>query len=251
MTEVSGQGATSERVLIRTLRDRVGLLHILVLPLSLGMGRLLCGTDLGWSDSLVLARPVHSSAAEYVSHWYTHLNGRLSQAVVASLAQPLSSFSPTPESFPFWLFTGLSLSCILLTALLIGSSVSRASGAATPGLVVAIVILAVWGVNGALFENITYRHFAIFIDYPLPTYLTAFWFRRTLDLAFDNPSRLRFLLHATAYLIGCRSTRPSESRSTMRSFDPPCCSRNGSCHGWGSESCLSKLASSSPHGSNE
>jgi hypothetical protein len=110
---------TPEGARLRTLRKWIVLAHALGLPLALGVGWGLCGRDLGWSDSLVIARsPVLSwaqpSVLEYIRGWYTHLNGRLSQAVVASLVRLPFSGASRPEDFPYWVFAGLSY-CMLLT----------------------------------------------------------------------------------------------------------------------------------------
>jgi hypothetical protein len=201
-----GEEELAEGTLVPVLRRTVFLSHLACLPLSLILGLALCGTDLGWSDSLVIARsPVlaapEPSPVEYVVGWYTHLNGRLSQAVVASLARLPFSRSPTPESFPFWVFAGLSFSCALLAVVLVGVSVARVRRAFLPGAVVAGFLLASWATNPVSFENVTYHHLAIFLAYLLPCYLTALWFWHALGLASGAPSSKGILLHAVGYLF--------------------------------------------------
>jgi hypothetical protein len=202
----SGREEPAESTLLPVLRRTVVLAHLVCLPLSLALGFALCGTDLGWSDSLVIARsPVltapQPSPVEYVVGWYTHLNGRVSQAVVASLVRLPFSRSPTPESFPFWVFAGLSLGCALLAVVLVGTSVARVQRAFLPGVVVAGLLLASWATNPVSFENVTYHHLAIFLAYMLPCYLTALWFWHALDLASGLPSTRGILLHAIGYLF--------------------------------------------------
>jgi hypothetical protein len=154
------------------LRTWILFAHLVGLPLALGAGLGLCGRDLGWSDSLVIARsPVLSwprpSVLEYVSSWYTHLNGRLSQAVVASLVRLPFSGASTPEEFPFWAFAGLSFLCVALTIILVGSSVARVARSARAGGLVAFLLAALWATNPVSFENITFHHLAIFLAYLL------------------------------------------------------------------------------------
>jgi hypothetical protein len=175
--------------------------HLVCLPLCLLLGFVVCGEDLGWSDSLWLTQPGASPVA-YVARWYRGLNGRLAQAIVASLAAlPLSS-SPTPESLPFWIFAGLSFFCTAMAPVLIGASLARAAGSRLTGVAAALLLLAVWSTNPVVFEWATYHHFAIFIDYLLPTYLAALWFSHALALASrDRPSRPALALHGLGYVF--------------------------------------------------
>lgn len=194
------QDAGLDEALAAWLRRWLRAAHLLALPLCLGLGLWLCGTDLGWSDSLWLTQPGPSLLA-YVTTWYTGLNGRLAQAIVAGLARLPFSFSASPESFPFWVFSGLSFYCALMTPVLVGTSVAQAVRSRPRGAVVALLLLAVWSTNPVLFENVTYHHFAIFIDYLLPTFLAALWFRHAHELARGRLSRRGLALHALGYLF--------------------------------------------------
>jgi hypothetical protein len=190
----------------RALRRVVLAAHVAGLPLSLALGFALCGRDLGWSDSLVIARsPLlalpHPSFLEYVAGWYTHLNGRLSQAVVASLVRLPFAGAARPEDFPFWLFAGLSFFCAFTTVALVGCMVARCGHGRAAGGLTASWLLAVWATNPVSFENVTYHHLAIFLAYLLPGYLTALWLWHTLDLAFRRPSRLGLALHLAGYFV--------------------------------------------------
>ena len=60
--------------------------HLLALAVCLAAGFVLCGADLGWSDSLALTQPWRSPVS-YVATWYNGLNGRLAQAITAALAR--------------------------------------------------------------------------------------------------------------------------------------------------------------------
>jgi hypothetical protein len=132
--------------LVRLLSRAVLVAHLVFLPLALALGFGLCRHDLGWSDSLVIARsPVlsvpHPSLPEYVRYWYTHLNGRASQGVVASLARWPFSGAASPEAFPFWIYAGLAFGCALLSAVLAGACVARVRRALLPGAVVTGTVL--------------------------------------------------------------------------------------------------------------
>ena len=183
-----------------SLRRGEVAVHLAALPLCLALGLALCGDDLGWSDSLWLTQP-WPSPVSYVVHWYRGLNGRLAQAITAALFRvPFSSVS-VPESFPFWVFSGLSFYCAAMAPALVGASVARATRSTAGGGAVAALLLAVWSTNPVLFENATYHHFAIFIDYMLPTYLTALWFRHALELARNGGSRRGLVVHGLGYLF--------------------------------------------------
>jgi hypothetical protein len=186
----------------RWLPSGRGLLvvHLVALVGCLAAGFVICGTDLGWSDSLWLTQP-WPSPMSYVASWYKGLNGRLAQAITAALARIPFSRIAAPEQFPFWVFSGLSFWCAAMAPLLIGASIARATRSAASGAAVAALLLAVWSTNPVLFANATYHHFAIFIDYLLPTYLTALWFRHALELASRRPSRRDLVVHGLGYLF--------------------------------------------------
>jgi hypothetical protein len=180
------------------LRRGVLAVHLLALAACLAAGFALCGDDLGWSDSLWLTQP-WMSPASYVLTWYRGLNGRLAQAITAAAFRAPFSYASVPEAFPFWVFSGLSFYCAAMTPVVIGASVGRATRSAAGGAGVATLLLGAWSTNPVLFENATYHHFAIFIDYLLPTYLTALWFRHALELS--RPSKRALALHGLGYFF--------------------------------------------------
>ena len=199
----TGGGARSESV---QPSRAIWLAHLLGLPLAVALGLGLCGRDLGWSDSLVIARsPVlhdlQPSVAEYTRYWYTHLNGRAAQGAVASLARLPFARAASPERFPFWLYAGLSFFCALQAAVLCGACVARVRRAPGQGALVTAAVGAVWATNPVSFANITYHHLAIFLAYLLAAYLTALWFWHALGLASASASRGGLALHLLGYLF--------------------------------------------------
>ena len=185
----------------RSGRHRRAILavHLLALVVCLAASFALCGDDLGWSDSLWLTQPWRSPAS-YVVTWYRGLNGRLAQAITAAAFRLPFSYASVPEAFPFWVFSGLSFYCAAMTPVVIGACVARATRSAAGGAAVAVLLLGAWSTNPVLFENATYHHFAIFIDYLLPTYLTALWFRHALELS-ARASKRALVLHGLGYFF--------------------------------------------------
>jgi len=103
-----------------SFRMLVGL-NVAILVLSVVVGACFFRGALGFADGVNMFSPypkisvrIAATPYEYVSDWYNHMNGRVSQAIMdCGLFVYAKAFARTPEAFPWWLMRSLSLFCAM------------------------------------------------------------------------------------------------------------------------------------------